>query len=66
MSQRDANLLHLRDTLELLTQSRQRLEWTTDAAAAQHLTENMLRDLERCLRLCESLRPRCLPRAVRP
>src|SRR5262245_17647502 len=58
MSQRQANLLHLRDTLESLTQTRQQLEWATDAEASGTLTESMLRDLERCRRLCESLRPR--------
>jgi hypothetical protein len=65
MTQRDANLLDLRDTLEQLTRTRQQLEWTADAMAARDLTESMLRDLDRCRRLCESLRPRALPRTVR-
>ena len=62
MSQRTDNLLGLRDTLEQLTRTRQQLEWTTDAEASRTLTESMLRDLQRCLRLCESLRPKASPR----
>ncbi len=61
MSQRDANLLCLRDTLEHLSVNQQRLEWTEDAETIYLLTENMMRDLARCQRLCESLRRRyCL------
>ena len=59
MSQRDTNLLCLRDTLEHLTTNQQRLEWTEDTEAIYVLTENMIRDLVRCQRLCESLRRRC-------
>ena len=59
MSQRDANLLCLRDTLEHLSTNQQRLEWTEDADAIYVLTENMIRDLVRCQRLCETLRRRC-------
>lgn len=58
MSQRDANLLCLRDTLEHLSVNQQRLEWTEDAEAIYLLTENMIRDLARCQRLCEKLRAR--------
>ena len=59
MSQRDANLLCLRDTLEHLSTYQQRLEWSEDAEAIHVLTENMIRDLVRCQRLCETLRRRC-------
>ncbi|MHB1424152.1 MAG: hypothetical protein ACYC3I_13330 [Gemmataceae bacterium] len=59
MSQRDANMLCLRDTLEHLSVNQQRLEWTEDAEALHLLTQNMIRDLVRCQRLCESLRQRC-------
>jgi hypothetical protein len=59
MSQRDANLLCLRDTLEHLSTYQQRLEWSEDAEAIHLLTENMIRDLVRCQRLCETLRRRC-------
>ena len=58
MSQRDANLLCLRDTLEHLSVNQQRLEWTEDEEAIHLLTDNMIRDLARCQRLCESLRKR--------
>ena len=59
MSHRDANLLCLRDTLEHLSVSQQRLEWTEDEETIYLLTEKMIRDLVRCQRLCESLRRRC-------
>jgi len=65
MSQRNDNLLWLRDTLEKLTQTRQQLEWTTDPEAARALTESMLRDLERCQNLCEALRPKNQPRSMK-
>jgi hypothetical protein len=64
MSQRDANILCLRDTLEHLTVSQQRLEWTDDPEAIHLITENMIRDLIRCQRLCESMRRRCCLEAV--
>jgi hypothetical protein len=63
MSQRETTLLWLRDILEQLTTTQQRLEWTTDRESARVLTETMLRDLERCTRLCELLRQRGLQRA---
>ncbi|HEY7154766.1 MAG TPA: hypothetical protein VH575_12460 [Gemmataceae bacterium] len=59
MSQRDANILCLRDTLEHLTTNQQRLEWTEDPDSIRLITENMIRDLVRCQRLCESMRRRC-------
>jgi hypothetical protein len=62
MSQRETTLLLLRDILEQLTASQQRLEWTTDRQTTRVLTESMLRDLERCTRLCEVLRQRDLQR----
>lgn len=58
MSQREANLVCLRDVLEHLASTQKQLEWTEDRQTLQILTENMLRDLERCTRLCESLRQR--------
>jgi hypothetical protein len=58
MSQREATVLWLRDMLEHLSASQQRLEWAEDADTICLLTENMLRDLERCQRLCETLRQR--------
>jgi hypothetical protein len=59
MSQRDANLLWLRDMLEHLSASQKQLEWAENPEAIRLLTERMLRDLERCQRVCENLRQRC-------
>lgn len=64
MSQRDANILCLRDTLEYLSASQQRLEWTDDPEAIGLITEQMIRDLIRCQRLCENMRRRCPLEAV--
>ena len=65
MSQRDANLLWLKDMLEHLAACRRKLEWAENPETIRLLTETMVRDLERCQRLCESLHQRCLvPLAV--
>lgn len=64
MSQREANLLWMRDILEHLTATRQQLEWTDDCDSIRVLTETMLRDLERCQRLCEALHQKSLPQVV--
>ncbi len=58
MSQREANLLWLKDTLEHLMSCQQQLEWTDDAETVNVLTETMLRDLECCRRLCQGLHRR--------
>jgi hypothetical protein len=58
MSQRDTNLLWLKDMLDHLTACRQQLAWAEDPAAVQVITETMLRELERCRRLCEMLHRR--------
>jgi hypothetical protein len=58
MSQREANMLWLRDMLNHLSACQQQLEWAEDANTIHVLTESMLRDLESCRRLCESLRRR--------
>jgi len=58
MSQRDANLLWMRDTLDHLQTCQQQLEWAEDNEAVHVVTETMLRDLERCRRLCEDLHRR--------
>jgi hypothetical protein len=58
MSRRESNLLWLKDVLDHLTASQQQLEWTEDTEAVQVITENMLRDLDCCRRICESLRRR--------
>lgn len=55
MSQRDTNLLWLKDMLEHLAACQQQLCWAEDAEAVQVLTESMLRDLDCCRRICEQL-----------
>jgi len=45
MSQRDANILWLRDMLEHLTTCQKQLEWAEDPESVRLLTETMLRDL---------------------
>jgi hypothetical protein len=63
MSPREANLLWMKDLLEHLTACRGQLEWTKDGQTIQVLTDLMLRDLEDCRRLCESMQA---PRDVVP
>lgn len=58
MSQRESNLLWMKDTLNHLQACEQQLEWAEDAETMHVLTETMLRDLERCRRLCEELHRR--------
>jgi hypothetical protein len=58
MSQRESNLLWLRDTLDQMSICREQLEWAKDAETVQVLIESMLRDLDRCRRVCETIRDR--------
>jgi hypothetical protein len=58
MSQREANMVWLKDTLEHLTACQQQLEWAEDPNTVHLLTDTMLRDLDCCRRLCETLRRR--------
>jgi hypothetical protein len=58
MSQRQTNLIWLRDLLEHLTSCQQQLDWAEDNDTIRVLTEAMLGDLERCRRLCEALNRR--------
>lgn len=58
MSRRETNLLWLGDMLDHLKDCQQRLQWTEDHETAQVLTETMLRDLESCRRVCESMKRR--------
>ena len=44
--------------LEHLVASQRQLEWAEDSASISVLTETMLRDLQRCQRLCEALQRR--------
>jgi len=56
MSRRASNLLWLSDLLEHLRESQQQLQWSEDPETVQVLTDAMVRDLETCQRLCESLK----------
>ncbi|MSR31626.1 MAG: hypothetical protein EXR99_08990 [Gemmataceae bacterium] len=58
MGQRESNLLWLRDMLDHILSCQQQLEWTTDSQAVHVLTEVMLRDLDRCQRLCQGIHRR--------
>jgi hypothetical protein len=58
MSVRETTVLWLRDTLEHLSACQKQLEWTEDSETVRLVTTSMLRDLERCQRLCEDLRRR--------
>ena len=62
MSQRESNLLWLKDMLEHLLACQRQLEWAQDKEALRLLTETMIRDLERCQRVCEVLHQRGLVR----
>jgi hypothetical protein len=55
MSPRETNLLWLRDLLEHLASCQKQLEWAEDGESITVLTDAMLRDLERCQRLCEAI-----------
>jgi hypothetical protein len=60
MSQRETNLIWLKDVLEHLLGCQKQLEWIEDADAIHVITETMLRDLDCCRRLCETLQRRAL------
>ena len=54
MSQRESNLLWLKDMLEHLSACQKQLQWTEDPETVHRVTETMLRDLDCCRRLCET------------
>lgn len=56
MQQRHSNLLWLKDMIENLTTCQEQLEWSEDDDTVRMLTDTMLRDLDCCRRLCETLR----------
>jgi hypothetical protein len=62
MSQRQSNLLWLKDMIDHLASCQSQLEWAEDNESKRVLTETMLRDLERCQRLCKTLHQRTLVR----
>jgi len=58
MSRRETDLLWLKDMLEQLTTCQQQLEWSDDPETVAVLTQTMVRDLDRCRRLCLDLHRR--------
>ena len=62
MSQRETNLLWLKDMLDQMTACQQQLQWAEDPATITVLTEAMLRDLDCCRRLCETMHRRAAVR----
>lgn len=58
MSQRDTRLLWLRDMLGQLSACQRQLQHTRDAEMICVLTDNMIRELESCRRLCQELQRR--------
>ena len=58
MSQREANLVWLKDLLGHLTACQRELEWAEGSETVHVITETMLRDLDCCRRLCEALHRR--------
>jgi hypothetical protein len=55
MCQRDKDMLWLSDMLDHLRHCQRQLSWTDDTETIEILTDAMLRDLERCRRLCEAM-----------
>jgi hypothetical protein len=64
MGNREANLLWLKDVLDHLKTCQQQLQWAEHPETVHVLTETMLRDLECCRRLCESLQQPAVPAAA--
>lgn len=58
MNWNENNLIHLKDTIEHLSDCQQQLEWAHDRLTVQVLTDSILRDLDCCRRLCEGMRRR--------
>jgi hypothetical protein len=55
VSQRQSDLLHLRDTLEHLHLCQQQLTLTDEPDAIEYLTDTMLHGLDQCRRLCRNI-----------
>jgi hypothetical protein len=64
MSQRESNLLWLKDLLGHLGNCQHQLEWAEDDETVRVVTETMLRDLESCRRICEKLSRQPQPAGV--
>jgi hypothetical protein len=55
MSRREANLLWLRDMLDHLRSCQRQLEWSKKPETVRVITETMIRELDCCRQVCESL-----------
>lgn len=64
MSQRESQLLWLKDVIEHLREAQEQLEWTSDPEAARMLLDSMVQDLDCGKRLCADLRTRMPVRPV--
>ncbi len=64
MRPREHHLVWLRDLLQHLEATRQRLEWVEDSDTVALLLESMLRDLTCCRQVCEHLKPRGQERSL--
>lgn len=58
MSQRESQLLWLKDVLEHLRDCQEQLEWVEDPESARLLLDSMVRDLECGKQLCEAIKAR--------
>jgi hypothetical protein len=56
MSQRESNLLYLRDMIEHLKSCQRQLEWSKSPDAVRVITETMIRELDCCRRVCDGIR----------
>ncbi len=55
MTNKQLTLIWLRDLMEQLSDSRRQLEWTENPEAIEMLRDKIIRDLNQCKRLAESL-----------
>lgn len=56
MSYKETTLLWIKDLLEQLSSTGKQLSWIEDKEVFGVIQEKMIRDLEQCKRLCESMR----------
>jgi hypothetical protein len=65
MSQRQSQLLWLKDVLEQIRGCREQLQWTEDPETARMLLDSMMRDLDSARKTCESIKSRTNSRVKR-
>lgn len=64
MSQRQVELLRLRDLVDHITTSLDQLAWTDDPHSQHYLSESVLRNLESSRRVCMQLHRRAVLQVV--